>query len=83
MHYANGREAKNLDRVMRITPENCYDKPIIGILYDYVAGSDACNGNLVSPLIGEAVCNLSECLHVDDVQAAIGDRRTVKDTSKK
>jgi hypothetical protein len=26
--------------------------------------------------------NLSECLHIDDVIAAIGDRKAVKDTSK-
>lgn len=84
MHYANGREAKNGDRVIRITAASTYpyNKPIIGILHDAVAGNDSCNGNLAIANANDTGANLSECLHIDDVRAAIGDIKQVKDTSK-
>jgi hypothetical protein len=82
MHYANGREAKNGDRVIRIHPPGDYNKTIVGILHDAVAGNDSCNGSLAVPVANNNYCNLAECLHADDVFAAIGDLKTVKDTSK-
>ena len=82
MHYANGREAKNGDRVLRIAPANYYGKPIIGILHDAVAGNDNCNGNLAAPIADSPGCNLAECLHIDDVRAAIGDIKKVPNTSQ-
>ena len=81
MHYANGREAKNGDRVMRITPANYSPKPIIGILHDSVPGNDSCNGNLAFPASDTAYCNLAECLHIEDVRAKLGDIKKVADTS--
>jgi len=78
MHYANGREAKNGDRVLKIQAAG-YIKPSVGILHDAVAGNDTCNGSL-APVI-DSSCNLSECLHIDDVRAALGDIKQVKDTS--
>jgi hypothetical protein len=81
MHYANGREAKNGDRIMRVTNPGEYSNPIVGILHDAVAGNDSCNGNMAEPVDARNV-NLSECLHIDDVIAAIGDRKVVKDISK-
>jgi len=82
MHYANGREAKNGDRVLKMAPANYYGKPVIGILHDAVVGNDSCNGNLAVPVADQAGCNLAECLHMDDVRAAIGDIKLVKDTTK-
>jgi len=82
MHYANGREAKNGDRVLRMAPANYYGKPIIGILHDAVAGNDSCNGNLAAPIADQPGCNLAECLHMDDVRAIVGDIKNVPDTSK-
>ena len=48
MHYKNGREAKNGDKVVFISP---YGAAMIGILYDAKAGNDYCNGKLapISP----------------------------------
>jgi hypothetical protein len=82
MHYANGREAKNGDRIMRITPASYYSKPVVGILHDAVAGNDTCNGNIAIANAGDNGANLSECLHIDDVRAALGDIKAVKDVSK-
>lgn len=82
MHYANGRPAKNGDRVIRVGPENSYQKPIVGILHDATAGNDFCNGHLAVPIGDQGHCNLAECLHMDDVRAMIGDIKQVPDSSK-
>lgn len=76
MHYKNGREAKNGDKVMLIR----YGVPVIGILYDATAGNDFCNGKvaLVSP--SDLCPNLKECLHLDDVLKALP--AEVPDSSK-
>lgn len=37
MHYANGREAKNGDTVIRLGSSNYYQKSVCGILTDAVA----------------------------------------------
>lgn len=69
MHYANGREAKNGDKVLLIPQYG--GSAIVGILYDATAGNDYCNGKLAptSPL--DPRPNLKECLHLDDALAAI------------
>ena len=79
MHYANGREAKNGDRVIRL---GSYQKPVVGILHDAVAGNDHCNGNLATPIGDQGHCNLAECLHIDDLKAVIADIKQIPDTSK-
>jgi hypothetical protein len=81
MHYSNGREAKNGDHII-VIPNGNYQQPIIGILYDAVAGNDSCNGRLAARSDFPGV-NLKECLHVDDLKAAIGDVAKVPDSSSK
>lgn len=68
MHYKNGREAHNGDKVMLIPS---YGAPIVGILYDAVAGNDTCNGKIAPCAPNDPMPNLKECLHLDDVVAAI------------
>lgn len=68
MHYKNGREAKNGDKIVLIPS---YGQPQIGILYDAVAGNDHCNGKLAPISTGDACPNLKECLHLDDVLSAL------------
>lgn len=58
-----------------------YQKPIVGILHDAQAGNDHCNGNLAAPIGDQGHCNLAECLHIDDLKAAIGDITRVPDSS--
>jgi hypothetical protein len=77
MHYKNGREAKNGDKVVLIPS---YGAPVIGILYDAVAGNDTCNGKLAPISPTNPMPNLKECLHLDDVLAALP--ASVPDTSK-
>ena len=68
MHYANGREARNGDKVVVIPS---YGSPYIGILYDAQAGNDYCNGKVAPISPGDPCPNLKECLHLDDVRAAL------------
>lgn len=76
MHYKNGREAKNGDKVLFL---GAYAGPAVGVLFDAVAGNNLCNGSLA--LINQHLTpNLAECLHVDDVKAAL--KGDVPDTSK-
>lgn len=68
MHYKNGREAKNGDKVMLIPS---YGPPVVGILYDATAGNDYCNGKIAPVLPSDPCPNLKECLHLDDALASI------------
>ena len=86
MHYKNGREAKNGDKVVLFPeyPKNAAGKsiatPVVGLLYDAQPGNDFCNGR-IAPISGSDLCpNLKECLHLDDVMAALP--AAVPDTSK-
>src|SRR3990172_2126735 len=51
MHYKNGREAKNGDKVV-LFPS--YGSPIVGILYEGKAGNDFCNCNIAPIATGDA-----------------------------
>lgn len=70
MHYRNGREAKNGDKIVQLG----YDGKIIaaGILHGAVAGNDYCNGQ-IAPLITGGAC-LVDCLHADDVEAMLAEK---------
>lgn len=87
MHYKNGREAKNGDKVVLMAApwkdsegKTHYPSPVVGVLHDAKAGVDYCNGVLLS-LTPVATANLRECLHADDFAAALP--AEFPDTSKK
>lgn len=69
MHYKNGREAKVGDRVVRIG--DAHNPPLIGILHSPVVGSDTCNARLAVITPNDAYITVKECLHLDDVAAAV------------
>lgn len=69
MHYRNGREAKNGDRVLSISFDG---KLSMGILHDAVPGNDHCNGGLAS-IKTEGAC-MVDCLHADDVMALLKEK---------
>jgi hypothetical protein len=67
MHYRNGREAKNGDRVVQLSYEGG-KLETVGILHNAVAGNDYCNGALAPCLpVGVASACLIDCIHVDDL----------------
>ena len=73
MHYRNGREAKNGDKIVSLAGYGSGPVNInaIGILYDAKPGNDHCNGS-IAPTLGAAVSAcLCDCLHYDDVAELI------------
>lgn len=74
MHYRNGREAKNGDKVVSLGGYGSGPVNInaIGILFDAKPGNDFCNGG-IAPITGGVVVAacLCDCLHYDDVAALI------------
>lgn len=71
MHYRNGREAKNGDRIIQLS----HDGKIagVGILYEAVAGNDYCNGSVAPISNGSGAC-IVDCLHADDVAAFLAEK---------
>lgn len=66
MHYRNGREAKNGDKIVRLNTSTGKIEAF-GVLHSATPGNDYCNGNIAviqSPM--EYAC-MVDCLHVDDV----------------
>lgn len=68
MHYRNGREAKNGDKIVRLDGEGRVEA--FGELQDAVPGTDYCNGNIVfisGTVRTQTYACLCDCLHVDDL----------------
>lgn len=64
MHYRNGREAKNGDKVIKIG--NSGEITSFGILHSAVAGNDYCNG-AIAPLTNDQGACICDMIHVDDL----------------
>jgi len=80
MHYRNGREAKNGDKVVSFGNSGGCDVEAVGILINAVAGSDYCNGQIVTidgcnngtaTVRGACLC---DCLHADDIAAILAEK---------
>ena len=71
MHYRNGREAKNGDRVVQLDSNGKITH--MGILHDAVAGNDYCNGHIAAVVGGSGAC-MVDCLHADDVTAMLAEK---------
>ena len=71
MHYRNGREAKNGDKVVQI-----YNGKItaFGVLHSAVAGNDYCNGNIAVIQTATQYACMCDCLHADDVAALFAEK---------
>lgn len=76
MHYRNGREAKNGDKIVQIGGY-ADDAQIVavGVLYDAKSGNgDYCNGSIApvqQTITGACLC---DCLHIDDVAAMLKEK---------
>lgn len=72
MHYRNGREAKNGDRVIQLD-YNSGKIVGVGILHDAKAeNGDHCNGQ-VAPISAPGAC-LCDCIHADDLAAMLAEK---------
>lgn len=68
MHYRNGRQAKNGDKIVQIGGYgDGATITAVGVLYDAKPGNDYCNGSIApvqAAVTGACMC---DCLHLDDV----------------
>ena len=72
MHYRNGREAKNGDKVVKLSVEG--GKIVgVGVLYDAVPGNDYCNGYIAQTPMETGAC-MVDCLHADDLAALLAEK---------
>lgn len=69
MHYRNGREAKNGDKIVKLGMD---DGRVVafGVLHDAQAGNDYCNG-AIAPLVNDTGACMCDCIHVDDLAAIL------------
>ena len=69
MHYRNGREAKNGDKIVKLEGAKIV---AFGVLHSATPGNDYCNGNIaVIQPPNDHAC-MVDCLHVDDVAEVLG-----------
>ena len=70
MHYRNGREAQNGDKLVKLD-FNSGKIVAFGVLHSAVPGSDYCNGNIATIQSSDEGACMCDCLHVDDLAAII------------
>jgi hypothetical protein len=70
MHYRNGREAKNGDKLVKLEGGKIV---AFGVLHSAVPGNDYCNGNIAVIQPPNDYACMVDCLHVDDVEAILAD----------
>lgn len=66
MHYRNGREAKNGDRIVQLDTQG--NVTAVGVLYDAKPGNDYCNGVIAPIQHQQTTACMVDCLHLDDVK---------------
>ena len=74
MHYKNGREAKNGDKIISLSGNSTSPINGLGVLYDAEPGNDHCNGQIAPiqfPTLSACLC---DCLHVDDLMAILKEK---------
>lgn len=64
MHYRNGREAKNGDKIVKLEGGKVV---AFGVLHSAVPGNDYCNGNIAVIQPANDYACIVDCLHVNDV----------------
>ena len=70
MHYRNGREAKNGDKIVSL---NNGEINAFGVLHSANPGNDYCNGG-IAPLNGNVGACMCDCLHIDDLAAILAEK---------
>lgn len=71
MHFRNGREAKNGDRIVKLEGGKIVS---FGVLHSAVPGNDYCNGNIAVIQSATDYACLVDCLHIDDIAALLAEK---------
>lgn len=76
MHYRNGREAKNGDKIVAIGEGGVVE--VLGVLFGAKPGNDYCNGQIAATQPPGHYACLCDCLHVDDLAAILAEKGLAK-----
>lgn len=71
MHYRNGREANNGDKIVKLQEGKVI---AYGVLHSATPGNDYCNGNIAVIQPANDYACMVDCLHVDDVAEILADK---------
>ena len=80
MHYRNGREAKNGDKIVKVEGGKIIS---FGVLYGAVPGNDYCNGHIAVIQPAPDYACMVDCLHVDDLAELLKEKGLDKRPSGK
>ena len=80
MHYRNGREAKNGDKVVKLEGGKV---TAFGVLHSATPGNDYCNGNIAVIQTANDYACMVDCLHIDDVAEILTEKGLDKRPSGK
>lgn len=72
MHYRNGREAKNGDKIVQLEGGKVV---AFGVLHSAVPGNDYCNGSIAVIQSTTQYACMVDCLHVDDVAELLAEKK--------
>ena len=75
MHYRNGREAKNGDKIVKLEGGEVV---AFGVLHSATPGNDYCNGNIAVIQSSNDYACMVDCLHVDDVAEILAEHELDK-----
>lgn len=72
MHYRNGREAHNGDKIVML--DSSGNVVAFGVLHSAVPGNDHCNGYIASIQSPSQYACMCDCLRVDDLAAVLAEK---------
>lgn len=72
MHYRNGKEAKNGDKIVMLNEQG--EIQAFGVLHSAVPGNNFCNGNIAMIQSPQQYACICDCLHVDDVASILKEK---------
>lgn len=72
MHYRNGREAKNGDKIVKLNEKG--EVVAFGVLHSATPGNDYCNGNIAVVQAPNDYACMVDCLHLDDLTALVAEK---------
>lgn len=68
MHYRNGREAKNGDKIVKLEGGKVV---AFGVLHSATPGNDYCNGGIAPLQSPTDYACMVDCIHIDDLAALL------------
>lgn len=72
MHYRNGREAHNGDKIVVL--DSTGNVTAFGVLHSATPGNDYCNGEIATIQHPNTCACMCDCLHVDDLATILAEK---------